>query len=49
MHEPVVILSEEILKSGLRELVRGTVEDTLNGPLEEKSETPAAPSAHKRA
>ncbi len=37
MPEPIVTLNEESLKSDLRELVRGTVEDTLNGPLEEEA------------
>lgn len=31
MPEPIVTLNEESLKSDLRELVRKTVEDTLNG------------------
>ena len=35
MPEPIVSLNEESLKAGLRELVRRTVEDTLNGLLEE--------------
>lgn len=37
MPEPIVTLNEESLKSDLRELVRGTVEDTLNGLLEEEA------------
>lgn len=35
MPEPIVTLNEESLKTDLRELVRKTVEDTLNGLLEE--------------
>ena len=37
MPEPIVTFNEETLKSDLRELVRRTVEDTLNGPLEEEA------------
>ena len=37
MPEPIVTLNEESLKSDLRELVRKTVEDTLNGLLEEEA------------
>lgn len=37
MPEPIVTLNEESLKSDLRELVRGTVEDALNGLLEEEA------------
>lgn len=38
MPEPIVTLNEETLKSDLRELVRRTVEDTLNGLLEEEAD-----------
>ena len=38
MPEPIVTLNEESLKSDLRELVRRTVEDTLNGLLEEEAD-----------
>ena len=38
MPEPIVTLNEETLKSDLRELVRRTVEDTLNGMLEEEAD-----------
>lgn len=37
MPEPIVTLNEEPLKTDLRELVRRTVEDTLNGLLEEEA------------
>ena len=37
MPEPIVTFNEESLKSDLRELVRRTVEDTLNGLLEEEA------------
>lgn len=35
--EPIVTFNEESLKSDLHELVRRTVKDTLNGPLEEEA------------
>ena len=38
MPEPIVSFNEESLKSDLRELVRRTVEDTLNGLLEEEAD-----------
>ena len=38
MPEPIVTFNEESLKSDLRELVRRTVEDTLNGLLEEEAD-----------
>ena len=38
MPEPIVTLNEESLKTDLRELVRKTVEDTLNGLLEEEAD-----------
>ena len=38
MPGPIVTLNEESLKSDLRELVRRTVEDTLNGLLEEEAD-----------
>lgn len=38
MPEPIVTLNEESLKGDLRELVRQTVEDTLNGLLEEEAD-----------
>lgn len=37
MPEPIATLNEESLKTDLRELVRRTVEDTLNGLLEEEA------------
>lgn len=37
MPKPLVTLNEESLKSDLRELVRKTVEDTLNGMLEKET------------
>ena len=38
MAEPIVTLNEESLRSDLRELVRKTVEDTLNGLLEAEAD-----------
>ena len=38
MPEPIVTLNEESLKADLRELVRRTVEDALNGLLEEEAD-----------
>ena len=37
MPEPIVSLNEESLKADLRELVRSTVEEMLNGLLEEEA------------
>ncbi len=56
MPEPIVTFNEESLKTDLRELVRKTVEDTLNGLLEEEADdlvgaepTSARPSARRTA
>ncbi len=38
MSEPIVSFNEESLKSELRELVRKTVEDTLNALLDEEAD-----------
>ena len=38
MPEPIVTLNEGSLRSDLRELVRKTVEDTLNGLLEAEAD-----------
>ena len=37
MPEPIVSLNEETLRDDLRELVRKTVEELLNGLLEEEA------------
>ena len=37
MPDPIVSLNEESLRADLGELVRRTVEDTLNGLLEEEA------------
>ena len=38
MSEPIVTFDEKAIKNELRELVRQTVEDTLNGLLEEEAD-----------
>ena len=45
MPEPIVTLNEESLRSDLRELVRKTVEDTLNGLLEAEADDLVGPNA----
>jgi len=37
MSEPIVTFDEQAIRNDLRELVRQTVEDTLNGLLEEEA------------
>ena len=39
MSEKIVQLDEEIIKGQLKELVRGSVEETLNELLEKKTES----------
>ena len=39
MSEKIVQLNEEIIKSELKELVRSSVEETLNGLLEQEAHT----------
>ena len=43
MSEKIVQLKEEILKGQLKELVRGSVEETLNELLEKEAESLARP------
>ena len=38
MSEKIVQFNEEIIKEQLKELVRGSVEETLNGLLEQEAE-----------
>ena len=40
MSEKIVQLNEEIIKGQLKELVRGSVEETLNELLEKEAESP---------
>ena len=49
MPEPIVTSNEESLRSDLRELVRKTVEDTLNGLLEAEADDLAGAGRHGRA
>ena len=49
MPEPIVTLNEESLRSDLRELVRRTVEDALNGLLEEEADGLVGAERHGRA
>ena len=49
MPEPIVTLNEESLKSELRELVRKTVEDTLNGLLDEEAGDLVGAERYERA
>lgn len=48
MPEPIVTSNEESLRSDLRELVRKTVEDTLNGLLEAGADELAGAERHER-
>lgn len=48
MPEPIVALNEESLRSDLRELVRKTVEDTLNGLLEAEADELVGAERHGR-
>ena len=48
MPEPIVTLNEESLRSDLRELVRKTVEDTLNGLLEAEADELVGAERHGR-
>ena len=40
MSEKIVQLNEEIIKGQIKELVRGSVEETLNELLEKEAESP---------
>ena len=42
MSEKIVQLNEEIIKGQIKELVRGSVEETLNELLEKEAESPDA-------
>ena len=48
MPEPIVTLNEDSLRSDLRELVRRTVEDTLNGLLEAEADDLVGAGRHGR-
>lgn len=49
MPEPIVTLNEDSLRSDLRELVRKTVEDTLNGLLEAEADELVGAERYERA
>lgn len=49
MPEPITTLNEEILKTDLCELTRKTVEDALNGPLDEDADGLVGAERHERA
>ncbi len=49
MPEPIATLNEDPLRSDLRELVRRTVGDTLNGPLEAEADDLAGAGRFGRA
>ena len=51
MFDTIVQFNEEVIKSQLKEMVRGSVEETLNGLLEKESEilTQAARYEHNEA
>lgn len=48
MPEPIATLNEDSLRSDLRELVRRTVEDTLNGLLEAEADDLVGAGRHGR-
>lgn len=48
MPEPIVTLNEESLRAGPRELIRKTVEEMLNGLLEEKADDLVDAGRHGR-
>ena len=43
MSEKIVTLNEEVIKGEMRELVRGSVEETLNNLLEAKADSRPGP------
>ena len=48
MSEKIVQLNEEIIKGQIRELVRGSVEETLNELLEKEAESLTQAALYKR-
>ena len=48
MFEPIVTFDEQAIRNNLRELVRQTVEDTLNGLLEEEAGDLVGAERHER-
>ena len=49
MSEKIVQLNEEVIKSQLTELVRGSVEDTLNELLEKEAESLTQAARYERS
>ena len=49
MSEKIVHLNEEVIKVQLKELVRGSVEETLNGLLEAEAEKLAQAGHYERS
>ena len=49
MPEPIVTFNEESLKTDLRELVRSTVEEMLNGLLDEEADDLVGAERYERA
>ena len=49
MSEKIVQLNEEIIKGQLKELVRGSVEETLNELLEKESESLTQAARYERS
>ena len=48
MSEKIVQLNEEVIKGQLKELVRGSVEETLNELLEQEAEKLTQAARHER-
>ena len=48
MSDPIVTFDEQAIRDDLEELVRQTVEDTLNGLLEEEADDLAGAERHER-
>ena len=49
MSEKIVQLNEEIIKSELKELVRSSVEETLNGLLEQEAQQLTGAAKYERS
>ena len=49
MSEKIVQLNEEVIKGQIKELVRGSVEETLNELLEKEAESLTQPTLYRMA
>lgn len=49
MSDKIVQLNEEVIKGQIKELVRGSAEETLNGPLEAKAEKLTQAAKYERS